>query len=88
MTKGAERVERDGKTWYWCPYHVFPGKYNGLYVTHRQEDHEEWKKKRDTWRAKKPENKGKNIEAKLTRCDLTDAQADALLRECQEESDF
>ena len=35
--KGAEeRVERDGKTWYWCPYHKVPseGFPDGLYVTH------------------------------------------------------
>ena len=99
MTKGAEMVERDGKTWYWCPHHVVPGKYDGLYVTHKAVDHDKWKKKRDAWRARKPDNKNKDAEerpssennkklvlsnnlkaALLTRCDLTDAQADVLLR--------
>jgi len=77
-------------------------------VTHKAVDHDEWKKKRDAWRARKPDNKNKDAEEKpssennkklvlsnnlkaalLTRCDLsTDAQADALLRECQDDSDF
>ena len=41
MTKTEEEIEKDGKTWYWCPRHVVPGKYDGLYVTHKPEDHDE-----------------------------------------------
>ena len=41
MKKGESMVERDGKMWYWCPKHVSPGRYDGLYVTHKPEDHEE-----------------------------------------------
>ena len=31
-----DKVERDGKTWYWCPYHKSEerGHPDGLYVTH------------------------------------------------------
>ena len=35
---GAQ-TERDGKTWYWCPKHEGKG-YNGLYVSHKPEDHD------------------------------------------------
>ena len=52
MTKTTDTLERDGKTWHWCPKHVVPGTYNGLYVTHKLEDHDEWKMRRDNWRAK------------------------------------
>ena len=32
------RVKKEGRTWYWCPQH--DGKdYDGLYVTHKPEDH-------------------------------------------------
>lgn len=43
MKKGQASVECDGKTQYWCPKHVIPGKYDGLYVTHEPEDHDEQK---------------------------------------------
>ena len=110
MTKTTDTLERDGKTWHWCPKHVIPGTYNGLYVTHKPEDHEEWKKRRDNWRAKtcnstfnsKPKEEvekqdGDNKKlaltdtlkaALLTRCDLMGAQADALIKEAQDDEDF
>ena len=108
MKKTTESVERYGKKWYWCPKHVVPGTYDGLYVTHKPEDHDEWKRKRDNWSAKTKGNDSKPSDepqkqvgketklaftdtlkaALLTRCDLTDAQADALIKEVQEESDF
>ena len=31
--------ELGGKTYYWCPHHVKPGKWDGMYVLHRPEDH-------------------------------------------------
>ena len=47
MTKTEEMLEKDGKTWYWCPKYVVPVKYDGLYVTHKQEEHNNWKKMRE-----------------------------------------
>ena len=47
MTKTEETLEKDGKTWHWGPRHVVPGKYDGLYVTHKPEDHDDWKKRRE-----------------------------------------
>ena len=29
----------DGKEWFWCPHHVNKGKWDGLYVAHRPEQH-------------------------------------------------
>ena len=37
----------DGRTYYWCPHHVAKdGSYNGLYDTHKPEDHDEVMKRR------------------------------------------
>ena len=106
MKKNSESLEKEGKTWYWCPKHVVPDKYVGLYVEHKPEDHEEWKKRREAWRSRTPDSKKgadndkKESESKklvlsytlkaalITRCDLTGAQADALLKEVQDELDF
>ena len=107
MTKSSDSLEREDKTWDWCPKHVVPGKYDGLYITHPPEEHDNWKKRQDAWRAraksdsKRNENKddkeqdlkkmvlSENLKAALlTRCDLTGAQADALLKEAQEDTDF
>ena len=52
MKKTMDSVERDGKKWYWCPKYVVPGTYDRLYMTHKPEDHHEWKRKQDNWRAK------------------------------------
>ena len=50
---------KDGKTWHWCPHHVVEGKYDGLYVTHKPEDHDEWQRKKDINLEKKRTSKGK-----------------------------
>jgi len=108
MNKTDDMVERDGKNWWWCPKHVLPGKYDGLYVTHKPEDHEDWLKRKEERRAKfskdktsndksaaKTDNGNKNLvltdnlrAALLTRCDLTGAQADALIKDAQNDVDF
>ena len=47
MKKTEDVVKRDGKTYYWCPHHKQPGKYDGLYVSsHKPEDHDEYMEKR------------------------------------------
>jgi len=56
MVKTDDMVERDGKTWYWCPHHKVEGSYDGLYVTHKPEEHEEWKNNRSQFRKKKFES--------------------------------
>ena len=52
MKKTTDSIERDGKTWYWCPKHVVSWIYDGLYVTHKPEYHDKCKRKMDNWRAK------------------------------------
>ena len=105
MKKTEPMIQRDGKSWYWCPKHVSLGKYEGLYVTHKPEDHDEWAKNRNRFkkREKKEEKSSQPQEegqekslalsnslkaALLTRCDLSAAQADALIKEAREEADF
>jgi len=42
-TKTEPMVNRDGKTFHWCPKHKGKnGEMTGLYVTHKPEDHDEW----------------------------------------------
>ena len=110
MKKTEPMIQKEGKTWYWCPKHVSTGKYEILYVTHKPEDHEEWAKNRnrfkrrekkddDTKESSKDNSTLKENEksltlsnslkaALLTRCDLSAAQADALIKEARMEADF
>ena len=53
VVKGHDSVERDGKTWFWCLNHKMDGKYNGLYVTHKPENHAEWQKQKQEQAKKK-----------------------------------
>ena len=57
MTKTYDVVEKDGKTRYWCPKHVVSGKCDGVYVTHKSEDHDDWRKRREAWRSRKSDNR-------------------------------
>ena len=107
MKKTEPMVQRDGKTWYWCQKHVSPGKYEGLYVTHKPEDHDEWARNRNRFKKRdkkdddnkkedkslQPQENGNTKSlalsnslkaALLTRCDLTAAQADALINEARD----
>ena len=59
MVKKGPTITMNGKTWHWCPHHVIEGKYNGLYVTHKPEDHDEWQKKKDLNLEKKRASKNK-----------------------------
>ena len=40
------QCDHDGKSWYWCPYHKKPGLFDGLYMPHKPEDHDEWRAKK------------------------------------------
>ena len=53
MTKTSDSIEKDGKTWHWCPHHKVDGTYDGLYVTHRPEEYEDWKKNKFQFRREK-----------------------------------
>ena len=53
MKKTEDSIQKEGRTWYWCPHHKVEGSYDGLYVTHKPEEHEEWKNNRSQFRRKK-----------------------------------
>jgi len=40
--KIIEKIEKDGRTMWWCPHHKYDGRYNGLYIDHKTEYHDEW----------------------------------------------
>ena len=41
------KITVDGEDWNWCPHHVAPGKFKGLYYKdHDKNTHPEWKEKR------------------------------------------
>ena len=43
----GEKIVIEDETWNWCPHHVAPGKFNGLYYKdHDKSTHPEWKEKR------------------------------------------
>ena len=87
MTKSEDKLEREAKTQYWCPKYVVPGKYNGLYVTHKPEEHKDWKKRHEVWRScTKPKEK-KDVDSKQKDQDsnkiaLTDSFIAGLLTSC------
>ena len=39
IKKEGDTKQYIGKTWYWCPYHKKEGKWDGMYVLHKPEDH-------------------------------------------------
>ena len=41
MKKTEDSVKREGRTWYWCPHQKVEGSYDGLYVMHKPEEHDE-----------------------------------------------
>ena len=74
-------MDRDGKTWWWCPHHKTEGLFDGLYVTHKPEDHDEWKKDKRNWMRKKNSSSssasdGNSDSGKLQ---LTDSMKQALM---------
>ena len=49
----GDSVEKDNKTWYWCPHQHNDGK--GMYVTHKAEDHTLWKEDKKEYYKKRQE---------------------------------
>ena len=66
----------------------FEGKLNGLYVTYKPEDHDEWKKKQDAFKLKKKGNKlqgddSKRGEAPKKRLGLANSLKTVLMTHCE-----
>jgi hypothetical protein len=43
-------IEKDGRTWYFCPHHSWNGEKCGMYVTHKPCDHEAWQERKDRYK--------------------------------------
>ena len=46
---GKEKT-MDGVLWYWCSKHVIDGVYDGMYVKHLEDKHEEWLERKKGWK--------------------------------------
>ena len=86
MKKTEDSVKREGRTWYWCPHHKVEGSYDGLYVTHKPEEHDEWKCNRNQFRRKRYEtrkkeesNESKDVEDNKKKLVINDNLKAALL---------
>ena len=81
--KGKDSVNRDGKQWWWCPHHKKEGLFDGLYMTHKPCDHDEWLEKKKERRQKAKEMKkqsgGGNSKNKNKKLTLTDSMKQALM---------
>jgi flagellar biosynthesis chaperone FliJ len=94
----GESCEWNGTTWYWCTKHVHPnGAFNGLYCTHKPEDHDEWKANRNAWKKDKDKKDGNPTESRTkslsvsqklksvlcTKLMLSDEDAEEICKDCQ-----
>lgn len=43
----GDSVFKDGKHYHWCPHYVYKCLYDGLYVTHLADKHDEWQAQQD-----------------------------------------
>ena len=104
VVKGPDSVERDIKIWFWCPHHKMEGKYDGLYVTQKLENHAEWQKQKQERAKKKRVDEPSTVDQEeehkslslsnamktvlLSHCDLTTEQADSMMKEAQEHANY
>ena len=47
--EGKEKTV-DSDMWYWCSKHVMDGVYDGMYVKHSEEKHDEWLERKKGWK--------------------------------------
>ena len=58
MKKKQDTVERDGKTWHWCPDHFLKGAFDGIYMLHKPgAGHQEWLERKNKRKAQKKNGK-------------------------------
>ena len=85
--KKGEKLDKDGKTWWWCPHHKKEGLFDGLYMPHKASEHDEWKKKKDErMAARKAAKRGSSANSTKSnggkskkKLELTDAMKNALV---------
>ena len=74
-------MDKDGKTWWWCPHHKAEGLFDGLYVTHKPEDHDEWKKDKRNYRRNKNSSSSSETDSNSgsKKLQLTESMKQALM---------
>ena len=74
-------MERDGKTWHWCPHHYKEGLFDGLYMPHKPCDHDAWVEDKKAKAAKRKNKKqgGKSDKNNKSKSELTDSMKQALV---------
>ena len=77
--KGKDKVEKDGKTWWWCPHHKREGYFDGLYMPHKPCDHDKWAENKKKWKDKRNDKKGND--SGKSKLNLSDALKSALMTE-------
>ena len=54
IVKREEKLNRDGKTYWWCPHHNRDNFYDGMYMDHDpRDDHKAWKAKSEEKKARR-----------------------------------
>ncbi len=77
-------IEHDGKTWYWCNNHHYNNKgvmTNGMYVTHKPQDHKQWrlnKEKRKKRKSSSADSDSTTSKKSKSVCVLNDSAASKL----------
>ena len=74
------KCDCDGMTWYWCPHHFKKGLFDGLYMTHKPEDHDAWKLKKYPNKRPRPEAKSSSANSS-SKLQLTESMRNALVTE-------
>ena len=60
----------DGVKWYWCTKHVMDGVYDGMYVKHPEDKHDEWLERKKGWKKGSKDTATSN-DAQTTGADTT-----------------
>ena len=77
----GEQVDHDGTTWYWCHHHKKEGLFDGMYMPHKECDHDAWvKKKKERW-GNKRKNGNDSSTSGSKKLALTDSMKQALVTE-------
>ena len=84
----GETCTVDGTTWHWCPHHKREGLFDGMYMPHKECDHDAWaKKKKERWGSNKNKTSHDSTRNNSTKLQLTDSMKQALITEGNMTSD-
>ena len=78
----GESCTVDGTTWHWCSHHKREGLFDGMYMPHKECDHDAWaKKKKERWGKNKSTASNVSAGNSSTKLQLTDSMKQALITE-------